>query len=211
MPRTASPTALAVFSGDDVHEDLFTAAREVRTLLTDEGFVTRTAVGTGRFDGPVDAELIVLYTALGRFTDAQRASLARAVRGGAGLIALHSTTVDADLFDLVGSRYVSHGPPPHESRFTVTLDGAHEVTAGIPPFELTHEHYHVETAPGVLTLARRTTPGGTEPLLHVREFGDGRVCYLQLGHDMRSWGEPAVRLLVRRAARWACRLEARGN
>jgi type 1 glutamine amidotransferase len=211
MPRTASRTALAVISGDDVYEDLFTAASALRTLLTDEGFVTRTAIGTGRFDKPVDAELIVLYTALGRFTAGQRAGLARAVRAGAGLVALHSTTVDAALFDLIGSRYVSHGPPPHESRFTVTLDDSHELTAGIAPFELTHEHYHVETAPGVRTLARRTTRDGTEPLVHVREFGDGRVCYIQWGHDMRSWGEPAVRLLVRRAARWACRLDARGN
>jgi type 1 glutamine amidotransferase len=204
-------TALAVFSGDDVYEDLFTATSVLRELLTDEGFVTRTSIGTGCFDGEVEADLIVLYTALGRFGPARRAALERAVRGGAGLIAVHSTTVDEDLFDLVGSRYVSHGPPPHESRFGVRLDGSHELTAGIEPFDLTHEHYHVETAPGVRTLAHRRTSDGAEPLVHVREFGDGRVCYIQLGHDMRSWGEPAVRLLVRRAARWACRLDARGN
>ncbi|MEW2522013.1 ThuA domain-containing protein [Actinacidiphila alni] len=205
------PTALVVLGGDDVYEDLFTAASELRALLTDEGFVTRTALGTGRLETGHGAALIVLYTAAGRFTADQRAALADAVRRGAGLVALHSTTVDAALFDLIGSRYVSHGPPPHESRFTVTLDGDHELTAGIDPFELTHEHYHVATAPGVRVLARRATRDGTEPLLHVREFGDGRVCYLQLGHDMRAWGEPAVRLLVRRAARWASRLDARGN
>jgi type 1 glutamine amidotransferase len=29
------------------------------------------------------------------------------------------------------------------------------------------------------------------------------VCYVQFGHDMRSWAEPGVRDIVRRAAVWA--------
>ncbi|HEX4790283.1 MAG TPA: ThuA domain-containing protein [Actinospica sp.] len=96
------------------------------------------------------------------------------------------------------------------TRFNVLLDEAHELTAGLAPFEVTHEHYHVETAPEMTVLAWRETSGGAEPLVHVRTHGAGRVCYLQLGHDLRIWGQPPVRLLVRRAARWACRRAARG-
>jgi len=40
-------------------------------------------------------------------------------------------------------------------------------------------------------------------VLYVREVGQGRVVYLALGHDMRSWGEPPVRALVRQALLWA--------
>lgn len=39
-----------------------------------------------------------------------------------------------------------------------------------------------------------------------RQEGLGRVCYLQLGHDMRCWDEPPVRELVASAARWGAAL-----
>ncbi|MYS21085.1 Type 1 glutamine amidotransferase (GATase1) [Streptomyces sp. DvalAA-14] len=211
-----------MISGDDVHEDLFTAASTLQSELTGEGFATRTSLGTAPLDGAAEADVIVLYTALGRFTAQQRAGLARAVRDGCGLVALHSTTVlasppdqldEADrlLAELIGSRYVSHGPPPHESRFEVRTDAGHEVTADIAPFEVTHEHYRLATAPDVRVIAWRETEAGPEPLVHVRRYGNGRVCYIQLGHDMRIWGEPAVRRLVRRAARWACRPDREGE
>lgn len=202
-----APTALVLVNGDDVFEDMTTAANQLAAVLTDAGFAARTAMGMGRFDGAVTDDLVVLYTALGEFTPAQRAGLDHAVRAGAGLLAVHSTTVlpDGDrlLFDLIGSRYVSHGPPPHESTFTVRLDDTHEITAGIEAFDVTHEHYDIATAPDVDVIAWRDADGARQPLVHVREHGAGRVCYVQLGHDMRVWGEPALLLLVRRAACWA--------
>jgi type 1 glutamine amidotransferase len=201
QPDTPPPTALVVLNGDDVYEDMWTAATALSDVLTDAGFVTRTCLGMARFVDRVD--LIVLYTALGELTAAQHAALDRSVRAGAGLIAVHSTNVDERLSDLIGSWYVGHGPLPHESRFTVELDSDHEITAGIEPFDVTHEHYHIATAPDAHVIAWRTTRAGREPLVHVRAHGRGRVCYVQLGHDMRAWGEPAVRHLVHRAARWA--------
>jgi type 1 glutamine amidotransferase len=198
-----APTALVLVNGDDVFEDMFTAADQLADLLADAGFAERTAIGMGRFDGTGTADLIVLYTALGEFTPDQRACLDDAVRSGAGLLAVHSTNVPPELFDLIGSRYVAHGPPPHESRFTVRLDDTHEITAGIEAFDVTHEHYDIVTAPDVRVIAWRDTDRGRQPLVHVREHGAGRVCYVQWGHDMRVWGEPAVLRLVRRAACWA--------
>ncbi|MFJ6085275.1 ThuA domain-containing protein [Streptomyces sp. NPDC092369] len=214
--RTGRSAALAVISGDDVYEDLFTAASALESALTDEGFAIRTGLGTAALDGAAEADLVVLYIALGRFTAGQRQALAQAVHRGCGLVALHSTTVlasppdqldagDRLLAELIGSRYVSHGPRPHESRFTVHLDPDHELTTGIDPFEVTHEHYRLATRPDVRVVAWRGTDAGAEPLVHVRRFGNGRVVYTQLGHDMRIWGEPGMRRLVRRGARWACR------
>jgi type 1 glutamine amidotransferase len=232
-PDHHGPTALVVVNGDDVFEDLFTAASELHAVLTDEGFVTRTGLGMGRFDHAVDDDLIVLCTALGEFTAAQRRGLRNAVSAGAGLLAFHATNVPASppgdpdeadrlLSELIGSRYVSHGPAPHESRFSVFPDPGHELTAGIAPFEVTHEHYALAVEDHAEVVARRGAPEGAhategtqgvrdaQPLVHVSEFGKGRVCYVQLGHDMRIWAEPAVRLLIRRAARWVNRLEVQG-
>ena len=39
--------------------------------------------------------------------------------------------------------------------------------------------------------------------MYVREHGRGRVCYVALGHDMRAWGSPHFRQLVRQAVLWA--------
>jgi hypothetical protein len=44
-------------------------------------------------------------------------------------------------------------------------------------------------------------------VLYAREYGAGRVVYLALGHDLRAWGEPPVRALVRQSLRWAAGLK----
>lgn len=197
-------TAQVVIAGDDVYEDLFTASVELQDLLSAAGFVTRVRMGTALFAHPVDADLIVLYRASGAFTAAEQRGLMDAVAAGAGLLAIHSTAFfeqDSELLALFGARYVDHGPVPHESRFPVVL-AAHPVTAGVEPFELTHEHYRVETASGVEVVAWRNAAYGAEPLVTGHRYGAGRVCFVQFGHDLRVWDEQGVRSIVRNAARW---------
>ena len=214
-PNAAAPAgtaeracrALIIVTGDDVYEDIFTAALELQQLLVEAGFAARVAMGAGRLAGePAHEELVVLYTAAGWFGAAAQCELERRVAAGAGLLAIHSANVlpaDAPLTGLIGSRYGSHGPRPHESRYRVEFDGRHQIVQGIEPFELTHEHYVLDLCAPVRAVAWRETGYGREPLVHVRQKGEGRVCYIQFGHDMRSWGEPGVRQIVRRAAHWA--------
>jgi uncharacterized protein len=212
------PTAVVVLNGDDVYEDLFSAGIKLQELLAGLGFATRAAMGTAALARKArHADLIVLYTAMGYFPPARQAALAEAVAAGAGLLALHASNVfpsadgllDEDFrlaFELIGSRYVSHGPRPHETRFLVEYEPDHLLTrdrGDSGPFEITHEHYQLELASDVEVVAWRQTRTGREPVMHVREHGRGRVCYLQLGHDMRAWDDPSVRTLITRAALWA--------
>jgi hypothetical protein len=208
------PTALVAIGGDDVYEDLFTASRKLADLTTGAGLATRTSMGTGRLAGAAGYDLVVLYTAMGSFPGPAQAGLAAAVQAGTGLIAVHSANVfparDGGLdpayeqaFALIGSRYASHGPVPHESRFTVRTDPEHPVTRGLADFEVSHEHYHLETAADVTVVAWREGADGSEPVAHVREEGRGRVAYVQLGHDMRVWDDPKARALMTRCIGWA--------
>jgi uncharacterized protein len=220
-PARTRAHALVLINGDDVYEDLLIASIKLQEILTGTGFAARVAVGTGSLARAADADLVVLYTAMGLFPQSRQKALADAVAAGTGLIAVHSASVfprspDGSvagdhqvIAELIGCRFVSHGPDPHESRFTVGVSAAHPVVRGLAAFDITHEHYQLElTAPAEVIAWREPAPaggGGREPVCCVRSFGAGRVCYLQLGHDMRVFDEPAVRELIARAAGWARR------
>jgi type 1 glutamine amidotransferase len=214
MTLPPAPRALVVINGDDVYEDLFSAGLKLAEILVAAGFAARASMGTARLADRAATGLFVLYTALGDFPQSRQAALAGAVRSGAGLLAVHASNVFPGTaagpdpayrvaHRLIGSRYVSHGPPPHESRFQVETEQRHPVTRSTEPFGITHEHYRIETADDVGVIAWRRTPAGPEPVAYTRQEGRGRVCYLQLGHDMRAWDDPPVREIVTRAARWA--------
>jgi type 1 glutamine amidotransferase len=220
-PTRTWPRALVLINGDDVYEDLFTASTQLQQILVGAGFAAQVVVGTDRLTMAAKADLVVLYTALGLFPQRRQKALADAVAAGTGLIAVHSTSVypcspdggvaesHQAIAELIGCRFLSHGPDPHESRFTVGVSRTHPVVGELAAFDITHEHYQLElTPPGEVIAWREPVTGGAvgaEPVCYVRSFGAGRVCYVQLGHDMRVWGEPAVRELIARAADWARR------
>ena len=217
---TSAPRAMVIVNGDDIHHDLLSASLVFQQLGTEAGFATRRAIGTARFVEPrpetAEADVYVLYTAGGQFDTAQQQALLDAVTAGKGVVAVHGANImgwEGDgispawlpLFRLLGNRYLSHGPGHHEGRHTIEVVAEHPVTAGVETFDLFDEYYEFEFADDDVTvLAQRHRDDGVViPVLYVREVGAGRVVYLALGHDMRSWGEPAVRALVRQAIRWA--------
>jgi type 1 glutamine amidotransferase len=211
---------MVIVNGDDIHHDLLSASLVFQQLGTEAGFATRRAIGTARFVEPrpetAEADVYVLYTAGGQFDTAQQQALLDAVTAGKGVVAVHGANIMGwqgdgispawlPLFQLLGNRYLSHGPGHHEGRHTIEVVAEHPITAGVETFDLFDEYYEFEFADDDVTvLAQRHRDDGVViPVLYVREVGAGRVVYLALGHDMRSWGEPAVRALVRQAIQWA--------
>jgi type 1 glutamine amidotransferase len=211
---------MVIVNGDDIHHDLLSASLVFQQLGTEAGFATRRAIGTARFVEPrpetAEADVYVLYTAGGQFDTAQQQALLDAVTAGKGVVAVHGANIMGwqgdgispawlPLFRLLGNRDLSHGPGHHEGRHTIEVVADHPITAGVETFDLFDEYYEFEFADDDVTvLAQRHRDDGVViPVLYVREVGAGRVVYLALGHDMRSWGEPAVRALVRQAIQWA--------
>ena len=216
---THNKNALVVVNGDDIHHDLLTASLVYQQLGIEAGLVTRRGMGMNRFvdarPETADADTYLLYTSGGLFPTAQQQALSDAVRAGKGLVGIHGANIlgwegdgldpaDRPMFELLGNRYLSHGPGHHEGRHTIEIVGEHPITEGIADFELFDEYYEFELADDdVQVLARRHRADGAEiPVMYAREAGAGRVVYLALGHDLRSWGEPPVRELVRRALQW---------
>lgn len=202
---------MVVVNGDDVDHDLLTAAQVFQQLGVEAGFATRRAMGTSRFVDPrpatAEADVYLLYTAGGQFTVPQQQALADSVAAGKGLLGVHGANVlgpaDRTLCALLGSHRSEHGRERGRHRVEIIAD--HPITSGVTDFEVHDEYGDFALADDVTVLARC----GELPVLYTREFGAGRVVYLALGHDMRSWGEPAVRALVRNAFRWAARADLR--
>jgi uncharacterized protein len=220
MTSLPAPRAMVVVNGDDIHHDLITASLVFQQIGTEAGFATRRAAGTGRFVDPrpetAESDAYLFYTSGGQFTTAQQQALADAVAAGKGLVGVHCTNVlgwrgdgldpaDRPMFDLLGNRYLSHGPGHHEGRHTVEIVAEHPVTEGVTDFELFDEYYEFELADDKIEILaqRHRADGVAIPVMYAREAGAGRVVYLALGHDMRAWGEPVFRGLVRQALAWA--------
>jgi uncharacterized protein len=216
----SAPRAMVVVNGDDTHHDLISASLVFQQLGIEAGFATRRAAGTGRYvearPETAQSDVYLHYTSGGQFHTAQQAALASAVAAGKGLVGIHCANImggdgdgiapaDRPLFELLGNRYLSHGPGHHEGRHTVEIVAEHPVTDGVADFDLFDEYYEFELADDkVQVLAqRRRADGVIIPVMYARQVGAGRVVYLALGHDMRAWGEPPFRTLVRQALTWA--------
>lgn len=220
MNRPAAPRAMVIVNGDDIHHDLISAALVFQQIGTEAGFATRRAAGTGRFTEPrpetAGNDVFVFYTSGGQFHPSQQEALAAMVAGGReglggkGLVGIHCACImglpaDRALYELLGCRYLSHGPGHHEGRHTIKIVPGHPVVAGLSDFELFDEYYEFELADDKVTVLaqRHRADGVVIPVMYAREVGAGRVVYLALGHDMRAWGEPSFRALVRQAMTWA--------
>jgi hypothetical protein len=203
--RRAHNRALVVIAGDDVYEDLFTASCELQDLLVARGLVARVRIGIAALEEASCDDLIVLR------------ALRAAVESGAGLVSVHSSVLPQnDSFDrLAGVVFRSHGPLPHSGDVRLRVDHAHPLAPAVADVDgavVGHEHYRTATLPGVRALVWRDAPYGPEPLMTTNRVGRGRVCWVQFGHDMAAWGDPAVRKLIDAAASWAADLpQAREN
>jgi type 1 glutamine amidotransferase len=137
-------------------------------------------------------------------SEAQIDALTTAVRGGVGYVGLHAATAtfrdSAAYHALIGSWFDRH--PPIRP-FTVEITAPdHPVTAGVPAFEVEDERYELKDMLDDVTVLAHAEGF---PMVYVRHYGAGRVCYIAPGHDARTLSRPAYALLVRQAIAWAAR------
>lgn len=105
-------------------------------------------------------------------------------------------------FSMLGGRFTGHPPP---ADFTVEVDPTHSVTRGIESFSIHEEFYLLEMCAPARVLLRGSPPGGgsaRHPLGWVRQHGQGKVCYLALGHGPEQLAHPRVQQYLRQAVGW---------
>lgn len=136
----------------------------------------------------------------------------RFVRGGGGLLALHTAVI---CFDADPSWHALCGASWHWDRSShpalgpveveVTEAGrAHQLTRGIERFVIEDEAYgFLDEDRDLVPLLTAGHGGRTHPLLWARPVGSGRVVTDLLGHGPDSFEHPTHRTILVRAASWA--------
>ncbi len=146
-----------------------------------------------------------------------RSAIAQFLRGGGGLLAMHTAAISFDDWpqwgDIVGSRWIwgqsGHAPYGH---IEVRFDAAdpHAMGTGLPAFQCQDEVYeNMTVAPDVRPLAhaRNLTgnagqPGAWTPVWWTRRWHGARIVYDALGHDAQSLDHPVHRQLLAQSVAW---------
>jgi type 1 glutamine amidotransferase len=138
---------------------------------------------------------------------AQLAAFTAFVRDGGGVLAVHSATASykpaQGYFDVLGGRFVGHGPVQRMEIQPSRPDD--DVFGGIEAFAIHDELYLHELASDIQPRFHTVSEGQPVPIVWTREVGHGRVCYVGPGHRSASMSHPAVQEILRRGLGWICR------
>jgi hypothetical protein len=151
---------------------------------------------------PDSFQALVLYYHHETVSPAALDCLDTYVRQGGGLLAIHAATAsfkqEPRYFDILGGRFVEHGPV---ALFPVRPVDQDPVFGDVPPFIVRDELYYHE----MVTDVRVCMVGGTEgvPVVWTRQHGQGRVCYCVFGHTISAVRHPQVHEVLRRGLAWA--------
>jgi type 1 glutamine amidotransferase len=128
---------------------------------------------------------------------------------GGGLLALHAATICFDDWpefrDIIGAwwEWGSSGHAPY-GLHAMKVRRKHPIVEGIPDFVISDELYtdpvFVEPVDPLVTAEWN---GREHPIMWVRSYGGGRVCYCALGHDEESFENEWFRRIIERASLWA--------
>lgn len=107
---------------------------------------------------------------------------------------------------MLGGRFLSH---PAMATFRVAIEVPdHPVTRGVSAFEIYDELYILELRSEIRVLLSAESPDAPArstprvPLGWVREHGQGKVCYLALGHGPEQLEHPSYARLIQQALAW---------
>lgn len=212
-------TALFVWGGWDGHQP-FEAATLFASLLVAHDFnvdVRDTLDAFSDAEALKKFDLIVPVWTTGSLSEVQENALLDAIESGVGIGGWHGGMGDAFRNNtryqfMVGGQFVAH--PGNIIDYQVTITNHNDpITAGIPDFTMHSEQYymHVDPSNHVLATSRFDSryvawvDGTVMPVVWKRRWGQGRVFYCSLGHNVVDFDVPEAREIIVRGMRWASR------
>lgn len=171
----------------------------------------------------VETDLIIQTWTMGKLTKKQFKGLEKAIMNGTGFSGWHGGLGDAFRDNLkyqflVGGQFVSHpgGKIDHSIKI---IDRKDRITQGIEDFDLKKtEQYYMLIDPNIKVLAvsildrdkygksdkeENKIKGSTMPVVWKKNYGNGRVFYSSIGHNLTDFDVPEVLKIQMRGFRWA--------
>ena len=150
---------------------------------------------------------VLFYTDVGELTDAQENGLLTFIERGGGFFGLH--TAAASFHDAKGYHEMLNSFLLGHSKYmdfeVNIIDSSHEITRGLSDFAVTDELYYLKHDPSRshhLMQAYDPTCDETHVMAFHHTYGDGRVFYFALGHDMAVLENPNFQETIRRGVLW---------
>jgi len=185
------------------HHDFDRVAASLAATLKSAGMQVHAArdgagIASGKF------EVVLLFTQGDQLDAGAVDYLAKFVRNGGGLVALHSSNAsikNETLARLIGSRFKTHGKP---FDYTVSVsDPDHPIAHRVQSFRVHDELYFIEKAADFQTFLTTSIDNEKLPLGYTRVEGKGKVVYLANGHTIAVLEHPTFRQLLLRSVRYA--------
>lgn len=209
-------TAAVLWIGG-THHDFESAAKIIVPALEDRMSIKIPVVRDGSFLDSAGAEqldVIVMFhchdSAEGVINEAQKKKLLALVRGGVGVVALHSSYYSFlewdEVHEFYGAKFIKHG----SSKAIVVvrkLDNQHPITSKLEDsFEVMTELY--QSTPlaedcHVLARAKEKAAPDEHPSVWTRMYGQGRIVTILPGHWPESYKVEGFQELIAASTRWA--------
>ncbi|MFC7441849.1 ThuA domain-containing protein [Laceyella putida] len=155
-------------------------------------------------------DLIIPNWSMGTMKPEWMGHLLEAVRSGVGVAGLHGGMGDAFRNDreyqfMVGGQFVAH-PGNDGVTYPVIIENRdHPIMQGIGDFTITSEQYYMHVDPAIQVLATTRFGDVVMPVVWTKKYGEGKVFYCSLGHDVDIVNLPVVRTIMARGMIWAAR------
>jgi type 1 glutamine amidotransferase len=156
--------------------------------------------------------LIVCYTFGHTLTLEQESGLLHALRGDPGnkklktkgLIGIHGAScsfLNSEAYlRMLGGKFLTH--PPLDTLQVEITQPNHPVMQGIADFSIQDELYLIEPYSPFEVLASCQYEGFSRPVVWVKPYGLGQVCYLSLGHGPDQLQHPSVQKIIDNTVSW---------
>ena len=158
-------------------------------------------------DGLDDYETVLFYTDVGELTTEQEESLLNHISSGGGFFGLHTAAASfreaQGYHSMLNGFFNGHSP---YMDFTVNVsDADHPISQGLDDYEVKDELYYLKHNPNTshhLMHAYDSTKDETHVMAFHHTYGEGRVFYYALGHDMVVLENPSFQEVIRRGVLW---------